>query len=346
MQDPAQGLRPEDLTRFWSWWSTAKDRIAAAIADRSLGRSPLVDEISANVHALHPDIAWELGRGRTAMHNLTVTVEGNLLLRRLTEQWLRSSPPPDQTWEYHASRQASAPMGLEIGGKRFAPDEFRIASSFDESRERFDVVLFHPQFKKSDEKLVRQVLFLTLDECLGEDDVERWIGSIDSAKSAPGGAVPLLQFVAQVAGMRGKATGEQYTLGQGESRDGRPVIVSVNTALKQIDRLEHVFHLTAVIALRQPDGNGLPSSDEAEKVNEAEDRLLAELGDNAVQIGRVTWPGRREIHLFVRDPSAAEAVVTSWSAQSALWSCTHTIGFDPAWTAAKSGIYAALAPRR
>ena len=51
---------------------------------------------------------------------------------------------------------------LEIGGKRFAPDEFRIASSFDESRERFDVVLFHPQFKKSDEKLVRQVLFLTL----------------------------------------------------------------------------------------------------------------------------------------------------------------------------------------
>lgn len=298
------------------------------------------------MHALHPDIAWELGPGRSSRHNLTVTAEGNLVLRRLTEQWLRSAPPADPTWEFYASRQASAPMGLDIGGKRFNPDEFRIASTYDESRERFDVVLFHPQFAKSDDRLVRNVLFLTMDECLGEDDVERWIGSLEPARSAPRGAVSLVEFVSRLAEMRGKTTGDRYTLGQGQSRDGRPVIVAVNSALKQIDHLDHVYYLGIAIGLLAPDANGLPAPGESEELNAAEDRLADRLGANGVQIGRVTWGGRRELHFFVRDPAAAEAAFAAWTAELAPRAASHTLAYDPEWQASKTGIYAALAPRR
>lgn len=199
MNDPAQGLTPQALGAFWTWWMSSKDRVAAAIAERSLAGSPVVEEISAAVHALHPGLAWELGPGRASRHNLTVTPEGNLVLRRLTAQWLASAPVPDQTWEYYASRQPSSVMTLDIGGKLFAPDEFRVAYAFDDSRERFDVQLFHPRFKKSDANLVRQALFLALDECLGEDDVERWIGSLEPATSVPGNAIALADFVSAVA---------------------------------------------------------------------------------------------------------------------------------------------------
>lgn len=320
--------------------------MAAAIAEQSLGGSRLVDDISAAVHSLHPELAWELGPGRTALHNLTVTPEGNLVLRRLTAQWLASAPPPDQTWEYYASRQATAPKGLEFGGKRFAPEDFRVGYAYDESRERFDVQLFHPLFKKSAQNAVGHVLFLTLDECLGEDDVERWIGAIEPAMSQPHNAIGLVDFVRVVGDAHKTATGDRYTIGQGQSRDGRPVFISINTALKQIDHLDHVFHLVVGVGLRQPDVNGLPGSEEGQQLDAAEDRLLEMLGRNGVQIGRVTWGGRREIHLFVNDPSRAVAMFGGWAQQIAPWTATQNLAFDPEWSAAKTGIYAALAPRR
>ena len=345
MTDATEGLKPDALDRFWKWWATARDRVAAAIADQSLGSSPIVQEISTAVHNLHPDFAWELGPGRSAMHNLTVTPEGNLELRRLTAQWLASAPPPDTTWEYYASRQPSAPLGLDIGGTRFSPDEFRVAYSYDDSRERFDVELYHPLFGKAGQDVVRHVLFLTLDERLGEDDVERWIGRLDATASAQPSAVSLIDFTSVIAGALEKVTGERFTLGQGQSRDGKPVFVTINMALKQIDHLDHVFHLAAVMALREPDANGLPASQEGQQLDRAEDSLLAALGANAVQLGRVTWAGRREIHFFVRDPASASVAVAAWTEQIRPWSASHTLAYDPGWSAAKTGIYAALAPR-
>jgi hypothetical protein len=129
------------------------------------------------------------------------------------------------------------------------------------------------------------------------------------------------------------------------SRDGHPVVLMVNTALKQIDHLDHVYHLVVVIGLREPTPNGLPNQAESEQLNRAEDDLLAGLASNAIQIGRVTWAGRREIHLFVENPAQAESSVAAWTQRINPWAATHVLAYDPRWSAAKEGIYAALAPR-
>ena len=345
MTDQAEGLSPEAIATVWNWWASAKDRISAAIANGSLGGSKLVSEISDAVRSLDPRFAWELGPGRTAQHNLTVSPEGNLVVRRLTAQWLASAPPPDQTWEYYASRQPAIGLSLEIQGNRFGPEDFRVGQTYDDSRERFDVVLYHPLFKKADQRIVQQALFLTLDQSLGEDDVERWIGALDATASMPPRAITLSQFIAAIDVARKSVTGEQFTIGQGQSRDGHPVFTTVNMALKQIDHLDHAFHLTAVIGLREPNANGLPGNAEAEQLDKSEDMLAAALGENAVDIGRVTWAGRREIHLYVRDPGSAAAAANAWAEQIRPWSAGHTLSYDPQWTASKEGIYAALAPR-
>jgi Family of unknown function (DUF695) len=341
-----QGLRPDALAAFWQWWSSVKDHVAAAIANRTLGKSPLVGYISTAVHNLNRDLAWELGPGRTSQHNLTVTAEGNLLIRRLAAQWLAAAPPPDPTWEYHDSRQPSSHLHLEMAGHRFAPEDFAIASTYDENRERFGVVLFHPEFGKTDDRLALQAAFLTLDQLLGEDDVERWIGTIDAAKSRPPGAASLDQFKQSVEQARDSATGDHFVLGEGTSRDGKRVIIATNEALKQIDHLDHVFHLKVTIALRAPDANGFPGDEESRHLNAFEDQLEAALGDNAVHIGRATWAGRREIHLFVRDPAAASATVDAWRQQVQPWQATREIAYDHEWSAAKKGIYSMLATRR
>lgn len=341
-----EGLRADALAAFWQWWTSAKDHVAAAIASGTLGQSPLVEYITMAVHNLSPDFAWELGPGRSAQHNLTVTAEGNLLVRRLTAQWLAAAPPPDSTWEYYDSRQPSSHLDLEIAGRRFAQEDFAISSVYDPNRERFDIVLFHPEFRKADDRLAHQAAFLTLDELLGEDDVERWIGSIDASKTTPSGAASLDQFKDAVVGARATATGDHFVLGEGMSRDGRRVIIATNQALKQIDHLDHVFHLKIGIALREPDANGFPRDEESGRLNAFEDQLEAALGDNAVHIGRATWAGRREIHLFVRDPAAASAAAGAWREQVNPWQATSEVAYDPEWSAAKQGIYSMLAPRR
>jgi len=341
-----EGLRPNELAAFWQWWSSVKDDVAAAIANRTLGQSPLVEYITTAVHNLSPDFAWELGPGRSSQHNLTVTAEGNLLVRRLTAQWHAAAPAPDPTWEYHDSRQPSSHLHLEIAGHRFAPEVFAISSVFNENRERFDIVLFHPEFGRADDRLALQAAFLTLDELLGEDDVERWIGTIDASKSAPPGATGLDQFKNAVEEARAKATGDHFVLGEGTSRDGKRVIIATNEALKQIDHLAHVFHLNIGIALRAPDANGFPAEEESGRLNAFEDQLEAALGDNAAHIGRATWAGRREIHLFVRDPATASAAIDAWRQQLQPWQATSEIAYDPEWSAAKKGIYSMLAPRR
>jgi hypothetical protein len=344
VQDHPEHLSPEAISRFWSWWSSARDRVAHAIDTRSLSE-PVVSEISMAVHALNAGFAWELGPGRAARHALTVSPEGDLALRRMTGQWLRSAPTADPIWEFYASRQSSPRPGIEIQGQRFSPEEFRVAYQFDESRERFDIQVYHPRFKKSDDGVVSQVLFLTLDETLGEDDVERWVGEMAPVPSQPRGAKTLEEFIKAIDAARNRASGEQFTLGQGQSRDGHPVVVMVNTALKQIDHLDHVYQLVVVIGLRDTGPNGLPTNAEAEQLNRAEDDLLAGLGRNAIQIGRVTWAGRREIHFFVENPAQAESSVAAWTQTVIPRAATHVLVPDPGWTAAKEGIYAALAPR-
>jgi hypothetical protein len=49
------------LAQFWAWWMSRADAVAAAIPDNTT--PALAAEISDRVHAMHPDLQWELGPG-------------------------------------------------------------------------------------------------------------------------------------------------------------------------------------------------------------------------------------------------------------------------------------------
>src|SRR5262247_791243 len=108
-------------TTFWAWWTGAAPRIAQASDSRTVAE--LVVEISGAVHAINPGLAWELGPGRSGKHAFTLSPEGDIELRRLTERWLQSAPPPD-VWEYFPARQPARELTLEMAGQRFDSDEW------------------------------------------------------------------------------------------------------------------------------------------------------------------------------------------------------------------------------
>jgi len=97
---PPQAIASADvslrLDAFWSWWRTAAPRFAAAID----GYQPdsIAEELSANVHAIDPRLAWETAPGlKGARHSLALSAEGDIELRILTERWLSRAPPPERS---------------------------------------------------------------------------------------------------------------------------------------------------------------------------------------------------------------------------------------------------------
>ena len=306
-----RGDSPTGNAAFWTWWATARDRVAAAIVGGGLDQV-LVKEISDAVRGIHPSMAWELAPGRTSQHALCITPEGNAELRQHALRWLATAPDPDAVWEYHASRQPSPEaLILEVdGGVRYDFGEMRAISSWDPSRMRVDVRLWHPGFEQAPERGRLQVAFNFLDNLLGEDDVERWIGVIDLLDGPTGGKTPD-ELRAEIERRKTEsATDETWVIGTLEGAGEPPMIVLADASLKRIDHPFADHHVEVIVDLGDV---GMPNGELGEALNAEEDDLVARLTGRAVLAARTTVPGRRVIHFVTEDPAAVRSVIDAWA---------------------------------
>lgn len=336
--DRAGGSDPEArVAAFWAWWTTAGPRIAAAL-DAGDHRS-FVGELSARVDAIDPALAWETGPGLAgSRHQLVLSAEGDGALRVLTERWRARAPPPDACWEYYPARQPLPPSGPwsltldDAGGVAIDYERARIAVTPDPARERLDVRVHHPAFAPLDEKQRLRATFVMLDNLLGEDGVERWLGRIDLAVAAPPDGRPAGALRAAVDELSRTAKGEAFALLQGRTPSGEPLVVLANLALKRLDHLLMDHHLSVTVPLRSPTAPGLTTSDEADALNGLEDELLATLGKDAVYLGRETGRGERIMHFQVAGHGPAEERTRAWAARRAERRARVALEPDPRWS--------------
>src|SRR5690349_1175847 len=232
------------LDAFWTWWAGARDSIAADIPRGTVGARAA--EISTQVNLVSPSLAWELGQGASAQHAFVVSCEGNPEIRPIALQWAASAPPADATWEYHPSRQPGPPQVLEIRGVRVALRELRSITSWDEARETLDVRLWHPAFDGLPTEVKAQISFLFLDNLVGEDDVERWIGAIEADPAAQAG-MAADELRDEIRRRAASSTGENWALIEGTDGRGDPVLVRLNSSLKRIDHPYDGEHLQVVL---------------------------------------------------------------------------------------------------
>ena len=240
-----------------------------------------------------------------------------------------AGPAADATWEYHAARQPRSMSALTIDDVTLDRDELVVAFTVDNSRERIDAVYFHPKWAELDGDRSTLTLFLMLDGALGEDGVERWLGTIDAADEPPANGVAFAAFTAAVDELARTATGQKFALLRGESDTG-PILVTVNRALKRIDHLLDTTRLVVDLAIA-----GMPTNAEAEQLDALEDELAAQLGGLAVYIGRETRAGHRLLSWYMAEDSAARAIVERWAAAHADRQPQIAAIPDPTWEYAK-----------
>jgi hypothetical protein len=327
------------FARFWEWWAGVNGRIAAAIEDQTTGQ--FVDEITAQVKGLHPGLGWELGPGRKSRHNLTLTPEGKIVLRRLSERWVRSAPHGDSTWEYYPARQPAPNLKLSLAGRTLESAEWRFEIEIDEGRLLINLSGYHPVLQQLSERERSVAGFVALDQMFGEDAVEKWLGELEFTTSKPRQASTPGDVLKAIEAIAEESKKEVFSVAQGFDRDRHPLFLNFNRRLK---RLDHLFAETRVqldLQLQHPTAAGLTGDAEAEGLNVLEDQLLA-ASAGVVYVGRLTGNGRRSLYFYAEDPARVVHAVTRVAA-GASW--THSVRSepDPEWSFYREGIFKAFA---
>jgi len=169
------------VTEFWQWYPQVAERFFQTI-ERGQCKS-LAKEVGDFMDRTLPGLAWVFGPGEQGGHSFTVSGEGVVAKQLLAEYWhSRATELPH--WTFHASRQPCSHEDLKAISIRLGEHEsvdaehFLIQPNVDADAQLIDIIAWHPAFESLTEDDQHQILFLLLDEALGEFGTETWLGDI------------------------------------------------------------------------------------------------------------------------------------------------------------------------
>lgn len=94
--------------------------------------------------------------------------------------------------------------------------------------------------------------------------------------------------------------------------DGRRMIVRINLGARVFAAAgTHPLRVGIAIPLRAPDPTGMPGHAELQALAAFEDAMVREVGDRAVFVATLTFPGVREFVLYTTDGAWLEALKRS-----------------------------------
>ncbi|MFN8018034.1 MAG: hypothetical protein U0P45_07905, partial [Acidimicrobiales bacterium] len=302
---------------FWAWWDEARHRVDAAIADHTL--PAMAEEISGAVHAIDPELEWELGPGTQARHVLTVTCAGKPAQRATAERWRLAGPPADATWEYASTRPRhvgpEAPV-LRLGPHELPLDQVRFGADLDPDRRLIDVVVHHPAFADLDEDACHTVSFLSLDWALGEDGVERWVGQILPSPDEPTSPVDVDGLRQAIDALAAEHREDTWSLLQGTTPGGDQILVRALRPLKPID---HPL-LDALVRIDVPLPDGLDGGgDLLDRLHDLEEALVARFEGRALLVAVVTTQRSRTVHLYADAESPTPGEIQRFESPWVRW---------------------------
>ena len=176
------------VLKFWDWFPTVAERYGAMLKNDD--GQQVVSEVNPEMGRILPNLSWAFGSDGEG-YSFTLTGEGQITKQLLTDFWLSQAVKvPD--WIFHASRQPSSPesvrsMAIGLGEEQHVDAEnFLIRTAVDEEAERIDITAWHPSYEHVGEEHHMPILFIFLDEALGEFGTQTSLGEISVEPVTPG----------------------------------------------------------------------------------------------------------------------------------------------------------------
>ncbi|MCQ2001102.1 DUF695 domain-containing protein [Arthrobacter zhaoxinii] len=282
--------------------------------------------------AVHPDLAWDTGAGRRARHLLAVSSDGDAVLRRIAEQWLRAAPAADDAWEYAAARQpvpGVSGQALMIDGYRLDAGDVRFRISEDPGGQRLNLEVHHPVFPDLPEGVPLQVSFLILDWILGEDGVERWVGAVDTSTNGATATATVSDLAAAAKALADRERGGTWVLMEAVTPAGERVMAKARRPLRWIDYPMFDLHTEVRLTYSDYQDDGLPTQASLDLLRRAEDGISAALGTRGILVAQETAAGTRVLHYYSDSEDQNSGAVIETAARAAGGDTRHLP--DPGW---------------
>ncbi len=326
---------------FWRWWTGR----GAAEVERCIDArdfSTVVGPLGSAVAAIHPRLDWELGAGSGSRHRLVVTAAGDPALRAAARRWRRAAPAATETWEYADTRQpVGEPAVLDVAGHTVRSDDVTVAAWADDRRAVVDVRLAAPVLARMARQDALRATFLLLDQVLGEEAVETWVGQIlaEGHDAAPLEAsdpvvvpLPELPVVVGAFAERFVEDGEPaWRLMEGTARDGSVLLAMSRVPLRPMVAPHLDTHVRVDVGFTDRTDRGLPGPGALDALRGLEEHLEERVGTSGAVLAHETSSGRRTLHLYVDSTTAAaeqvRAAVGGWTDGTVRVS----VATDPAW---------------
>ena len=292
----ASEMITEAIAAFWEGWSTLRPQIEAEIAAAEYGGG--TERLTSLCEFIEPNLEWELMSGTSAQHALCLSAAADPRLRLITQRWVEAAPPADATWEYHPARIAVGLETITLADLVIDPTGATVGIEPDPLGEALDLTIGHPDFKGIEETLQLQAAFRFLDDLLGEDSVERWVGSIDVVPTAVAWGIGLGELASSVELLADAATGEQWErIEQRDAELGNSEL-TINRALKRLDYVEFTALITVSVEI--------PSLKDVALADTVEDDLAGILGKDGLIFARETYGTFVVIYAYGRGTKIAE----------------------------------------
>jgi hypothetical protein len=298
-RDPALGdvmAEEERIRAFWDWWDDRQDPPTPDEED--------LLEISEAVHAIHPQLQWEIGPGRHRPHSLVVSGAGDAVLRMLAERW-KLAAPASEAYEFHTTRQPLDRDQLEAVTLQFGQDDYLavsqclVAVEVDDTTRQIDLQLYHPMFSALPEQAVQQIVFILISNALGEDAVERWVGGMGPLTEPPVDGLSLVQLSQMVEGLPDRWPKERaWVVASATMQDGQKLLFKLDLGIKRWDFPFFDTWCAVDMAVDEED------FEEAQELGNA---LVETLGPDAACVGTVLGGGFRSVMLYML-PQTVERV--------------------------------------
>jgi hypothetical protein len=264
-------------------------------------------------------LACELSPGQSARHAICVSANGDPALRKLAYRWRDLAPAADATFEYHPARIAGSPDAvLMMSGDRFAFSDFRFAIALDETRRELDLGVQHPAFGALDEQARAQIGFIALDNILGEEEVERWIGALEWSAEAPTASATPEALRAEIERLRETEPSGEWALLRGDD--------AVAVAARPLRPVDHPY-LDLLCELQ-----ARPVDHDLSVLQDNEEALTREFAARAFHAASLTHGDLRTAFVYIDADTSTSRELEAWAEERGY---ATRFSLDPAWDAVR-----------
>ena len=171
------------MDRWWQAFVANKDKLDHAFSKEGRGSFDIAGFTNGGLNPIVDGLCWEYGPAiEKNGHRLVITPEADHHLAPLVRELLRRAPElPD--WEFYPGRLPEAPeTAFSVAEQlaRFkAAGDVRVRASLGQHR-RVDLE-FHIANAKGNEEAARHWMFRAVEQLLGEEVLNHWLGVIELA---------------------------------------------------------------------------------------------------------------------------------------------------------------------